>query len=143
MLGGKSRWIDIVWARIGKVGVWSEPCCGTAVMTLNNPEPAPREVIAAISMPFVANFYRAVRGDYEQAAYWADWPTNHHDLTARHRWLLRWGAENAAHGERGCRVVRREGGRDFGCGASQAGSGTGGATCDRARSQIKPQICSE
>ena len=35
--GGKSRWIDIVSARIGKVGVWSEPCCGTAVMTLEQP----------------------------------------------------------------------------------------------------------
>ena len=22
--GGKSRWIDLVWERIGKVGVWSE-----------------------------------------------------------------------------------------------------------------------
>ena len=92
--GGKSRWIDTVWQRIGKVGVWSEPCMGTAVMTLNNPEPAPREVCCDLNA-FVANFYRAVRGDYEQAAYWADWPTNHHDLTARHRWLLRWGAENA------------------------------------------------
>ena len=92
--GGKSRWIDTVWQRIGKVGVFSEPLCGTAVMTLNNPEPAPREVICELNA-FVANFYRALRGDYEQTAYWADWPTNHHDLTARHKWLLRWGAENA------------------------------------------------
>ena len=47
--GGKSRWIDLVFARIGKVGVWSEPCMGTAVMTLNNPEPAPREVICDLN----------------------------------------------------------------------------------------------
>ena len=90
--GGKSRWIDTVWARIGKVGVWSEPCMGTAVMTLNNPTPAPREVICDLNA-FVANFYRAVRADYEATAYWADWPTNHHDLTARHRWLLAQGPE--------------------------------------------------
>ena len=83
-----------MWERLGRVGVFSEPCMGTAVMLLNNPEPAPREVCCDLNA-FVANFYRAVRGDYEQAAFWADWPTNHHDLTARHRWLLRWGAENA------------------------------------------------
>ena len=90
--GGKSRWIDTVFARIGKVGVWSEPCCGTAVMTLNNPEPAPREVICELNA-YIANFFRSLVGDYEQSAYWADWPTNHHDLTARHRWLLAQGPE--------------------------------------------------
>ena len=47
--GGKSRWIDTVFQRIGKVGVWSEPCCGTAVMTMNNPFPAPREVICELN----------------------------------------------------------------------------------------------
>ena len=90
--GGKSRWIDLVFQRIGKVGVWSEPCCGTAVMTMNNPFPAPREVICDLNA-FVCNFYRSLVGDYEQSAYWADWPTNHHDLTARHRWLLAQGPE--------------------------------------------------
>ena len=90
--GGKSRWIDTVWQRIGKVGVASEPCCGTAVMTLNNPFPAPREVICELNA-YIANFYRSLVGDYEQSAYWADWPTNHHDLTARHRWLLAQGPE--------------------------------------------------
>ena len=90
--GGKSRWIDLVFARIGKVGVWSEPLCGTAVMTLNNPFPAPREVICELNA-YIANFYRATVADYEATAYWADWPTNHHDLTARHRWLLAQGPE--------------------------------------------------
>ena len=90
--GGKSRWIDTVWQRIGKVGVWSEPCCGTAVMTLNNPEPAPREVICELNA-YIANFYRSLVADYPQTAWYADWPTNHHDLTARHRWLLAQGPE--------------------------------------------------
>ena len=90
--GGKSRWIDIVFARIGKVGVWSEPCMGTAVMTLNNPEPAAREVICDLNA-YICNYYRSVRGDYEATAYHADWPTNHFDLTARHRWLLAQGPE--------------------------------------------------
>ena len=90
--GGKSRWIDTVFQRIGKVGCWAEPCCGTAVMTLNNPFPAPREVICELNA-YIANFYRSLVADYEQSAYWADWPTNHHDLTARHRWLLAQGPE--------------------------------------------------
>ena len=65
---------------------------GTAVMTLNNPEPAAREVICDLNA-FICNYYRAVRGDYEATSYWSDWPTNHHDLTARHRWLLAQGPE--------------------------------------------------
>ena len=86
--GGKSRWIDTVFARIGKVGVWSEPLCGTAVMTLNNPEPAPREVICELNA-FICNFFRSTRWPTtRQTAYHADWPTIHQDLTARHRWLL-------------------------------------------------------
>ena len=92
MNGGKSRWIDTVWQRLGKVGVFAEPCCGTAVMTLNNPEPAPREVICDLNA-YICNFYRALRADPDAVAYWADWPTNHHDLTARHRWLLAQGPE--------------------------------------------------
>ena len=56
-----------MFARIGKVGVWSEPCMGTAVMTLNNPEPAAREVICDFNA-FICNYYRAVRGDYEQTS---------------------------------------------------------------------------
>ena len=90
--GGKSRWIDTVWQRLGKVGVFAEPCCGTAVMMLNNPEPAPREVICDLNA-YICNFYRALRADPDAVAYWADWPTNHHDLTARHRWLLAQGPE--------------------------------------------------
>ena len=65
---------------------------GTAVMTLNNPEPAPREVICDLNA-FICNFYRSLRADPDAVAYHADWPTNHHDLTARHRWLLAQGPE--------------------------------------------------
>ena len=45
----------------------------------------------------VVNFWRALRADPEAVAYHADWPTFHDDLTARHRWLVRWVVE---HGER-------------------------------------------
>ena len=67
---------------------------GTGVMLLNNPCPAPREVCCDLNS-FIANFYRSVKYDYEATAEWADWPTIHQDLTAWHRWLLGWGAENS------------------------------------------------
>ena len=115
-----------MFARIGKVGVWSEPCCGTAVMTLNNPEPAAREVICDLNA-FICNFYRAVRGDYEADRLLADWPTNHHDLTARHRWLLAQGPELSE------RMVADPDDFDakiagWWCWGQSSGSGTGGAT---------------
>ena len=34
--------------------------------------------------------------DPDLVAYWADWPTNHFDLTARHKWLRAWFAEHTA-----------------------------------------------
>ena len=61
-------------------------------MTLNNPFPAPREVICELNA-FICNFFRSTVADFEQTAWYADWPTNHHDLTARHRWLLAQGPE--------------------------------------------------
>ena len=84
-----------MWARIGKVGVYAEPCMGTGVMLMNSPYgPAPREVACELNA-FIPNFYRSVKYNYAETARWADWPTLHHDLTAWHRWLLAWGAENA------------------------------------------------
>lgn len=36
------------------------------------------------------NFWRALRADPLGVAWWADYPTVHQDLTARHVWLLEW-----------------------------------------------------
>jgi hypothetical protein len=36
----------------------------------------------------VVNFWRAVRADPDQVAYWADWPVAEADLIARHFWLI-------------------------------------------------------
>ena len=38
----------------------------------------------------LCNFWRAIRSDPEEVAHWADYPTIHQDLTARHRWLIQW-----------------------------------------------------
>ena len=43
----------------------------------------------------ICNFWRAVQHDPEAVARHADYPTIHQDLTARHTWLRRWGAEHA------------------------------------------------
>ena len=37
---------------------------------------------------YLANFWRAVQGDPEGVAEYADWPVNEADLHARHRWLV-------------------------------------------------------
>ena len=42
----------------------------------------------------LCNFWRAVKFDPEQTAHWAQWPTVHLDLTARHKWLVEWGSGN-------------------------------------------------
>ena len=113
--------------RIGKVGVSGRSrCCGTAVMTLNNPEPAPREVICELNA-FICNFFRSLVGDYEATAYHADWPTIHQDLTARHRWLLRWGAENAERVSEDAEWFDAKA-AGFWVWGQVHGSGTGGAT---------------
>ena len=90
--GGKGRWADTINERLGTVGVYVETHGGTFAVGLSRP-PAPREVMTDTNA-WVCNFFRSLRGDYEQTAYWADWPTLHQDLTARHRWLLRWGDEH-------------------------------------------------
>ena len=53
---------------------------------------APREVVCDTN-GWICNFMRSLVGT-DATAYHADWPTIHQDLTARHRWLLKWGDEN-------------------------------------------------
>lgn len=89
--GGKRRWADEIWARFGEVDIYSEPFAGTLAVLLGNPHPANREIVADTN-GHICNFWRAIRNDPEGAAYWADYPTTHHDLTARHKWLIEWGA---------------------------------------------------
>ena len=92
--GGKGRWADIVWKHLGSgIGVYIEPFAGSLAVLLAHLEPIPREVICDTN-GWVCNFWRAIRADFEQVAYWSDYPTVHQDLTARHKWLIKWGYEN-------------------------------------------------
>lgn len=92
--GGKRRWAPLVWERFGDdVGVYSEPFAGSLAVLLHRAEPVAREIVCDTDGG-LCNFWRAVRADPEEVAYWADYPTVHHDLTARHRWLVRWALEH-------------------------------------------------
>lgn len=93
--GGKARWAPTVWLYFGSPGVFVEPFLGTGAVTLAKPDgPARREVVCDRN-GYICNFYRALVADHRAVARWADWPTLHQDLTARHRWLQVWGAEHA------------------------------------------------
>ena len=83
-----------MWERFGDIAVLSEPFAGSLAVTLHNPIPCPREIVCDIDGG-ICNFWRAVRADPEAVAFYADYPTIHQDLTARHRWLVRWVIENA------------------------------------------------
>jgi len=94
--GGKRRWDDTILQAFGpeRKAVYVEPFVGSGAVLLANPLPYAREIVCDTS-GYICNFHRALRAAPDETAYYADWPTIHHDLTARHRWLLRWGAENA------------------------------------------------
>lgn len=95
--GGKRRWADTVLKAFGdeRRAVYIEPFFGSGAVLLANPEPYAREIVCDIH-GHIANFWRAIRDDPEQVAYYADWPTIHQDLTARHKWLVNWARDNSA-----------------------------------------------
>ena len=94
--GGKRRLAPLIWRRLGDPGVYVEPCAGSIACLLARPGGAgPREIICDTDGG-LCNFWRATEyGDPEEVAYWADYPTIHQDLTARHRWLRDWIREHS------------------------------------------------
>ena len=92
--GGKRRWGADVWRRFGEVEVYAEPFCGTCAMLWAAPRVHKREIIND-SNGYVCNFWRAIQRDPHTVARYADYPSYHQDLTARHRWLIEWGRANA------------------------------------------------
>ena len=90
--GGKRRHAPEINERIGTVDVYVEPFAGSLAVLLQR-KPARREVVCDTDSGIV-NFWRAVTQYPDEVAHWADWPTFHDDLTARHRWLVRWIGEN-------------------------------------------------
>ena len=92
--GCKRRWALDIWARFGAVDAYYEPFFGTGAVLFAS-EPHDREVVCDLN-GFIANFWRAIQGDPDQVAHWADYPSIHQDLTARHKWLHAWGVEHAS-----------------------------------------------
>lgn len=84
--GGKSRAASLVWERLGDVGNFVEPFAGSLAVLLQRSH-EPRIETVNDRDCYLANFWRAVHGDPDQVAYWADWPVSECDLQARHRWL--------------------------------------------------------
>ena len=62
---------------------------------LANPHPANMEIVCDTN-GFICNFWRSVKADPDQTAYYADYPSIHQDLTARHKWLKLWGMQHSA-----------------------------------------------
>ena len=93
--GAKRRWAELVWERFGDdLGAYVEPFAGSLAVLLHRETPVPREVVCDTDGA-LCNFWRAIRADPEQVAHWADYPTIHQDLTARHRWLIQWAIDQA------------------------------------------------
>lgn len=86
--GGKSRVASVVWERFGDTANYVEPFFGSGAVLLGRPHDARIETVNDKDA-YVANFWRAVKGDPEGVAFYADWPVSEADLHARHRWLVR------------------------------------------------------
>ena len=93
--GGKRRWAENILERLGEVDRYIEPFAGSLAVLLHRKEPFSREIVCDTS-GVLCNFWRAVKTDPEQTAHWAEYPTIHQDLTARHKWLVGWSKANAA-----------------------------------------------
>ena len=95
--GGKRRWAEQILAAFGdeRECVYVEPFSGSAAVLLANPRPFAREILCDTN-PHISNVFRCLAWAPEATAFWADWPTTHQDLTARHTWLLRWAVDHVA-----------------------------------------------
>ena len=92
--GGKRSHAGEVWAKFGKPDVYAEPFAGSLAVLLACPRPAKHEVVCDTN-GMVCNLWRSLIADPERTAWWADYPTIHQDLHARHIWLHKWIAEES------------------------------------------------
>ena len=70
--GGKATVASDVWQRLGKPDTYVEPFCGTAAVLLANPYWP--DVIETVNdaWAFIPNFYRAIKADPDEVAWYAD-----------------------------------------------------------------------
>jgi len=91
--GGKRKVSHIVWHYFGDVDHYVEPFAGSLAVLLGRPAEhlaAGRRRMETVNDKdmYIANFWRAVKSAPDEVAYYADWPVNEADLTARHLWLV-------------------------------------------------------
>lgn len=91
--GGKGKRAKKVWEAFGKLDRYIEPFFGSGAVLLRNPWPPKKEIVCDLS-PNVSNFWRSIQNDAKEVAKWADYPSNHMDLHARHIWLTQWAKDN-------------------------------------------------
>ncbi|MDH3279508.1 MAG: DNA adenine methylase [Gammaproteobacteria bacterium] len=91
--GGKRQVAGDIWSALGDVENYIEPFGGSlAVLLARNISPYARRTETVNDADgYIANFWRAVKSDPEQVAYYADDPINETDLLARHLWLVNTG----------------------------------------------------
>lgn len=93
--GGKSKVAPQVWKAFGNVDNYVEPFFGSGAVLFGRPTVGKAETVNDLDH-WIANFWRAVQHDPESVAYHADNPVNEDDLTARHIWLVKYGAPELA-----------------------------------------------
>jgi len=94
--GKKSDIAEKVWYHLGQPSNYIEPFLGSGAMLLGRPNWKPSKFIETVNDidGYICNFWRAIQKDPEKVAYYADYPTNEIDLSARHYWLITKGAKN-------------------------------------------------
>lgn len=90
--GGKRTVAHVVWERFGDVRNYVEPFAGSLAVLLGRTTPPRKETVNDMDA-YVTNFFRAVAGDPDEVARWADDRTDEIELRARHRWLVARGAD--------------------------------------------------
>jgi len=102
--GGKATVASDVWQRLGKPDTYVEPFCGTAAVLLANPYWP--DVIETVNdaWAFIPNFYRAIKADPDEVAWYADERIDEVQMHAIHAVLA---------GERSQLAARLEGDPDY------------------------------
>ena len=57
--GGKRRWADTIWSKLGNPGVYAEPFAGSLAVLLHRTQPCPREIVCDLD-GLLCNFWRAL-----------------------------------------------------------------------------------
>ncbi len=77
-----------MWEHFGDISNYIEPFYGSGAVLLQRPQPFKGVETVNDKDGLLSNFWRAIKCNPEETAYWADYPVNENDLTARHLWLV-------------------------------------------------------